>query len=82
MRKTYFEITIRTEFLERGDAVMIVVIVFEGSVSVANAGGCHCGHRWFRWIHTGDNILKLMIGQRRFSTISFYNSEITKEIEK
>lgn len=72
--------SLRTKFLESGNAVMIVVIIFEGCISAANAGGGYCGYRWFRWVHTGDDILKLMVGQRRLSTVPFYNSEITEEI--
>lgn len=54
---------------------MIVMVVLEGSVGAANAGGSHRQYRRFRRIHAGDDVLKLMVGQRWFLTIFLYDPE-------
>lgn len=48
---------------------MVVVIVLEGSVGAADAGGSHDRYRRFRRIHAGHDVLKLMVGQRRFPAV-------------
>jgi len=51
------------------------VVVLQRCIGAADAGGSHRRYRRFWRVHAGDDVLKLMIGQRRFSTISLYDPE-------
>lgn len=60
---------------------MIVVVVLDRGIGTTDAGG---GYRWywrFRRVHASDDVLKLMIGQRRFPIISLYDPE-TRDVER
>lgn len=64
-----------TELLEGGHSVVVVVVVLQGCIGAADAGDSHRRYRRLRQVHAGDDVLKLMIGQRRFPTISLYDPE-------